>query len=129
VLPAGDTWLADTWATGEHVGEIESLAVVPSRRGAAWGADFSATSSTHAMAGASTTTSSAFSGNTAALRRLSAIGLQARVDLLTNRPDDSDERPRTTTCATKALWPRWTNALAWVAEAASEVNADMLLLW
>jgi len=103
VLPAGDTWLADTWATGEHVGEIESLAVVPSRRGAAWGADFSATSSTHAMAGASTTTSSAFSGNTAALRRLSAIGLQARVDLLTNRPDDSDERPRTTTCATKAL--------------------------
>jgi len=33
VMPAGETWAADTWATGERIGEIESLAVLPSRRG------------------------------------------------------------------------------------------------
>ena len=33
VLEARDTWLADTWATGERIGEIESLAVEPEQRG------------------------------------------------------------------------------------------------
>jgi ribosomal protein S18 acetylase RimI-like enzyme len=33
VLETKDTWIADTWRRGERVGEIESLAVVPSRRG------------------------------------------------------------------------------------------------
>ncbi|HUA31081.1 MAG TPA: GNAT family N-acetyltransferase [Streptosporangiaceae bacterium] len=33
VMSAGETWVADTWATGERIGEIESLAVLPSRRG------------------------------------------------------------------------------------------------
>jgi ribosomal protein S18 acetylase RimI-like enzyme len=32
VMPAGDTWVADTWPTGERIGEIESLAVLPSHR-------------------------------------------------------------------------------------------------
>ncbi len=33
VLAAGDTWLPDTWQTGDRIGEIESLAVLPSHRG------------------------------------------------------------------------------------------------
>ena len=33
VMPAAQTWVADTWQTGERIGEIESLAVLPSRRG------------------------------------------------------------------------------------------------
>ncbi len=33
VLETAGTWIADTWQRGERVGEIESLAVVPSRRG------------------------------------------------------------------------------------------------
>ena len=33
VMPAGDTWVADTWHTGDRIGEIESLAVLPSHRG------------------------------------------------------------------------------------------------
>jgi len=31
-MPASDTWLADTWRTGERIGEIESLAVLPDHR-------------------------------------------------------------------------------------------------
>jgi ribosomal protein S18 acetylase RimI-like enzyme len=33
VMAARDTWLADTWVTGQRVGEIESLAVEPALRG------------------------------------------------------------------------------------------------
>jgi ribosomal protein S18 acetylase RimI-like enzyme len=33
VLAATDTWIADTWRTGGRIGEIESLAVLPSYRG------------------------------------------------------------------------------------------------
>jgi ribosomal protein S18 acetylase RimI-like enzyme len=33
VMTAADTWLADTWATGARVGEIESLGVLPAYRG------------------------------------------------------------------------------------------------
>jgi ribosomal protein S18 acetylase RimI-like enzyme len=33
VMPARDTWVADTWQTGDRIGEIESLAVLPSHRG------------------------------------------------------------------------------------------------
>lgn len=32
-IPAQDTWLADTWATGTVIGEIESLSVLPNHRG------------------------------------------------------------------------------------------------
>jgi ribosomal protein S18 acetylase RimI-like enzyme len=32
VLPAAETWVADTWRTGERIGEIESVAVLPSYR-------------------------------------------------------------------------------------------------
>ena len=33
VMPVGDTWLPDTWATGERIGEIESLSVLHEYRG------------------------------------------------------------------------------------------------
>jgi ribosomal protein S18 acetylase RimI-like enzyme len=33
VLATADTWIADTWRTADRVGEIESLAVLPSHRG------------------------------------------------------------------------------------------------
>jgi ribosomal protein S18 acetylase RimI-like enzyme len=33
VMAAGETWVADTWVTGERIGEIESLAVLPEHRG------------------------------------------------------------------------------------------------
>jgi len=32
-MPVAGTWLADTWRTGELIGEIESLAVLPRFRG------------------------------------------------------------------------------------------------
>jgi ribosomal protein S18 acetylase RimI-like enzyme len=32
-MPAADSWLADTWVTGERIGEIESLGVLPEYRG------------------------------------------------------------------------------------------------
>ena len=61
VLPAGDTWLADIWATGEHVGEIESLAVDPSRRGRGLGNRLLGDLIDASNGRASTTTTSAFS--------------------------------------------------------------------
>jgi ribosomal protein S18 acetylase RimI-like enzyme len=33
VMPAGETWVEDTWQTGDRIGEIESLAILPSHRG------------------------------------------------------------------------------------------------
>jgi ribosomal protein S18 acetylase RimI-like enzyme len=32
-MPVTGTWLADTWTTGERIGEIESLSVLPEYRG------------------------------------------------------------------------------------------------
>ena len=32
-MPASGTWLADTWATGARLGEIETLSVLPEYRG------------------------------------------------------------------------------------------------
>jgi ribosomal protein S18 acetylase RimI-like enzyme len=33
VLPVAETWIGDTWVTGDRIGEIESLAVLPAHRG------------------------------------------------------------------------------------------------
>jgi ribosomal protein S18 acetylase RimI-like enzyme len=38
-VPAADGWLADTWATGRRVGEIESLGVLPEYRGRGIGSE------------------------------------------------------------------------------------------
>jgi ribosomal protein S18 acetylase RimI-like enzyme len=37
VMAARDTWVADTWRTGDRIGEIESLAVLPQYRGSGIG--------------------------------------------------------------------------------------------
>jgi ribosomal protein S18 acetylase RimI-like enzyme len=38
-LPVSGTWLADTWATGSRIGEVESLSVLPEYRGRGLGSD------------------------------------------------------------------------------------------
>ena len=37
VLAVEDTWIPDTWRTGERIGEIESLSVLPAYRGSGLG--------------------------------------------------------------------------------------------
>lgn len=37
VMDVDDTWIPDTWETGDRIGEIESLAVAPEHRGAGIG--------------------------------------------------------------------------------------------
>jgi len=39
VMPLEETWVADTWATGPRIGEIESLAVLPEHRGQGLGTE------------------------------------------------------------------------------------------
>ena len=36
-MPASGTWLADTWSTGDRIGEVESLSVLPETAGRGWG--------------------------------------------------------------------------------------------
>jgi ribosomal protein S18 acetylase RimI-like enzyme len=33
VLPAEETWVADTWRTGPRIAEVESLSILPAYRG------------------------------------------------------------------------------------------------
>jgi len=33
VTPASETWIADTWVTGERIAELESISVLPEHRG------------------------------------------------------------------------------------------------
>jgi ribosomal protein S18 acetylase RimI-like enzyme len=37
VTPAPETWIADTWVTGERIAELESISVLPEHRGAGIG--------------------------------------------------------------------------------------------
>ena len=37
VLPVEETWIADTWVTGDRIGELESISVLPEYRGAGVG--------------------------------------------------------------------------------------------
>jgi ribosomal protein S18 acetylase RimI-like enzyme len=37
VTPVRDTWVGDTWATGDRIAELESLSVLPEHRGAGIG--------------------------------------------------------------------------------------------
>lgn len=39
VLPVAETWIPDTWRTGERIGEIESLSVRPEYRGSGLGSE------------------------------------------------------------------------------------------
>jgi ribosomal protein S18 acetylase RimI-like enzyme len=37
IVPVEDTWVADTWSTGQRIAEIESMGVLPGHRGAGIG--------------------------------------------------------------------------------------------
>ena len=39
VVPADEGWISDTWATGQRIGEIESLSVLPQYRGSGLGSE------------------------------------------------------------------------------------------
>jgi ribosomal protein S18 acetylase RimI-like enzyme len=39
VLPVADSWIEDTWQTGDRIGEIESLGVLPEYRGSGLGSE------------------------------------------------------------------------------------------
>jgi ribosomal protein S18 acetylase RimI-like enzyme len=39
VMPVDDTWIPDTWVTGQRIGEIESLSVLPEYRGSGLGSE------------------------------------------------------------------------------------------
>jgi ribosomal protein S18 acetylase RimI-like enzyme len=39
VMPVDDSWIADTWVTGNRIGEIESLSVLPQYRGSGLGSE------------------------------------------------------------------------------------------
>jgi ribosomal protein S18 acetylase RimI-like enzyme len=69
VSPASDTWVADTWQTGDRVGEIESLAVQPGYRGQGIGSRLlTALSAELATAGVRDLVLGVLPGNEAAIR-------------------------------------------------------------
>ena len=39
VMPVADSWIEDTWTTGDRIGEIESLSVLPAYRGSGLGSE------------------------------------------------------------------------------------------
>ena len=39
VMPVADSWIEDTWTTGDRIGEIESLSVLPTYRGSGLGSE------------------------------------------------------------------------------------------
>jgi len=39
VIPVADSWIEDTWQTGDRIGEIESLSVLPEYRGSGLGSE------------------------------------------------------------------------------------------
>jgi ribosomal protein S18 acetylase RimI-like enzyme len=38
-MPVADSWIEDTWRTGDRIGEIESLSVLPEYRGSGLGSE------------------------------------------------------------------------------------------
>jgi ribosomal protein S18 acetylase RimI-like enzyme len=77
VMPASGTWAADTWATGPRIGEIESLAVLPDRRGSGIGTRLlDALETALAAAGVEDLLLGALPGNAAAIRLYERHGFQ-----------------------------------------------------
>ena len=69
VLPLAGTWIADTWQTGDRIGEIETLAVAPPYRGQGIGARLlDGLTRQLAEAGVSDLVLGALPGNTDAIR-------------------------------------------------------------
>ena len=47
VMPVADSWIEDTWRTGDRIGEIESLSVLPEYRGGGLGSELLERLETH----------------------------------------------------------------------------------
>jgi ribosomal protein S18 acetylase RimI-like enzyme len=77
VMPAGDTWTADTWRTGALIGEIESLGVLPAYRGQGIGSRLlDELISELTAAGVHDLVLGVLPGNTAAIRLYERYGFQ-----------------------------------------------------
>jgi ribosomal protein S18 acetylase RimI-like enzyme len=77
VIPASGTWVADTWQTGDRIGEIESLAVQPDYRGHGVGSRLlTALSAELAAAGVRDLVLGVLPGNAAAIRLYQRHGFQ-----------------------------------------------------
>ncbi len=75
VLETEDTWVADTWATGRRVGEIESLSVLPEFRGSGLGTELLTKLEEHLRAaGVDDLVLGVLSGNRDALRLYERLG-------------------------------------------------------
>jgi ribosomal protein S18 acetylase RimI-like enzyme len=75
VLAVADTWIPDTWRTGERIGEIESLSVLPAHRGSGLGSELLSLLEAHLRAqGATDLVLGALPGNTDALRLYQRLG-------------------------------------------------------
>jgi ribosomal protein S18 acetylase RimI-like enzyme len=69
VMAVSETWIPDTWRTGERIGEIESLSVLPAYRGSGLGSQLLDRLEAHLHdCGASDLVLGALAGNRDALR-------------------------------------------------------------
>lgn len=69
VLPVDETWIPDTWETGNRIGEIESLSVLPQYRGSGLGSELLNRLEAHLYAvGVKDLILGALPGNTDAIR-------------------------------------------------------------
>jgi ribosomal protein S18 acetylase RimI-like enzyme len=69
VMPVAGSWIEDTWRTGERIGEIESLSVLPAYRGTGLGTELLDRLETHLREhGIEDVILGALAGNTDAIR-------------------------------------------------------------
>ena len=77
VMPVADSWIEDTWRTGERIGEIESLSVLPTYRGSGLGSELLEGLETHLHGlGVHDLILGALAGNTDAIRLYERRGYQ-----------------------------------------------------
>ena len=82
IVPVEETWVADTWATGPRVADIESMGVLPGHRGAGIGtALLDAIDDELAARGIPDAIIGVLYGNNRALRALRAARVQADLDV------------------------------------------------
>ncbi len=77
VMPVADSWIEDTWTTGDRIGEIESLSVLPSYRGSGLGSELLERLETHLHGlGVDDLILGALAGNADAIRLYERRGYQ-----------------------------------------------------
>jgi len=77
VMPVAGSWLEDTWRTGDRVGEIESLSVLPAYRGTGLGSELLERLEAHLHElGVNDMILGALAGNTDAIRLYQRRGYQ-----------------------------------------------------